>query len=562
MITVPQSPPIHFLVIGRESVGKSQLVASLSGLSASEANFRGSTVSVEQYQWGQRTLIDTPGIHRLSDADTTQRTLSALSDKDNVIVVVQATSLDEDLEEMLPLVQGKTGIVVVTFWDKVLQGEAALEAIEKLERCIGVPFLTVNGRKITEAMRQRFDLQLSSPSTFLVGKSAVKTGWRIEPKPGVMEHRVLGPLLATSLLFLPALATIFFANSVAAWLHPIVDGWIQPLIVWVDHTLPNWIAFLLTGKIAEFGYGLLNMGPFLFVWALPTVVMFALILAVYKSTGLIERMNAALHPWARVFGLSGRDIVRVVMGFGCNVPAVISTRACSSCSRGTAISAIAFGAACSYQLPATLAVLAAASKTFGLNLFLLPFLFLSYLLLTTLIYLRLTSPVNARSKLNVLIQPQRPFLQWPTIKGLLREASQSVKQFLLTAIPIFALICIVASLLARLGILDVLSVVFAPVMSCFRLPSEATLPVILSCIRKDGIFLFASSDGLAMPLSPSQVLTAVYLAGVLLPCLVTAWTIARETGLRSAAKIVGKQAGFAIAFAIVLAWSGWWLTGR
>ncbi len=72
------------------------------------------------------------------------------------------------------------------------------------------------------------------------------------------------------------------------------------------------------------------------------------------------------------------------MGFGCNVPAVISTGACSSCSRGTAISAIAFGAACSYQLPATLAVLAAASKTFGLNLFLLPFLFLSYLLLTTL----------------------------------------------------------------------------------------------------------------------------------------------------------------------------------
>ncbi len=56
------------------------------------------------------------------------------------------------------------------------------------------------------------------------------------------------------------------------------------------------MAFLLTGKIADFGYGLLNMGPFLFVWALPTVVMFALILAVYKSTGLIERMNAAVHP--------------------------------------------------------------------------------------------------------------------------------------------------------------------------------------------------------------------------------------------------------------------------
>ncbi len=211
-------------IIGRESVGKSQLIASLSGQSASEANFRGSTVSVERYPWGQRTLIDTPGIHRLSDADTTRRTLSALSDEDNVIVVVQATSLDEDLDEMLQLVQGKKGVVVVAFWDKVLQGEAALEAIEKLERCIGVPFLPVNGREITDAMRKRFDGTLSSPSTFRVAKSSIRTLWRIEPKPGVMEHRVLGPLLAMSLLFLPALATIFFANSVAAWLHPIVDG--------------------------------------------------------------------------------------------------------------------------------------------------------------------------------------------------------------------------------------------------------------------------------------------------------------------------------------------------
>jgi Fe2+ transport system protein B len=38
------------VVIGKESTGKSQLIASLTGQSAYSANFRGSTVACETYQ--------------------------------------------------------------------------------------------------------------------------------------------------------------------------------------------------------------------------------------------------------------------------------------------------------------------------------------------------------------------------------------------------------------------------------------------------------------------------------------------------------------------------------
>ena len=545
-----------FLVVGRESVGKSQLISTLSGSHAGEANFRGSTVCVERYAWQDRILIDTPGIHRKSDTDTTRRALESLNGEDAIILVVQATSLDEDLQEMLPLVQGKNGLVIVTFWDKVQPGKTALEVIERLSKGTGVDFIVVNARSISDATRRRVELALNEPREFIASRLTTRTGWRIEPRPGLLEHRFFGPIIAACLLVLPALATIFIANAAAGLLHPAVDSCVQPLIAMVDTYLPSWIAFLFTGKIQDFGYGLLNMGPFLIVWALPTVLLFALILAVYKSTGLVERVNAALHPWARPFGLSGRDIVRVVMGFGCNVPAVISTRACSGCSRNTAISAIAFGAACSYQLPATLAVLAAASRVNGVNPIIMPLAFLGYLLLTTLVYLRLTAPRNARAELNVLMQPRRPFLQWPTASALWREAWGTIRQFLTTAIPVFALICVAASLLAKLGILQIMSSCLGPLMACFRLPADAALPVILSSIRKDGIFLFASGDGLSMPMSSIQVLTAVYLAGVLLPCLVTAWTIARETSIKTAIALVSKQAAFAIGFAILLAWFG------
>ncbi|TWU11717.1 Ferrous iron transport protein B [Symmachiella macrocystis] len=560
MLEVVSKPPVKsVVVIGSESVGKSQLISSMTGCLAGESNFRGSTVSVQRYQSDGVEYIDTPGILRKSDTDTTCRALAELGQNDLVMLVVRATHLDDELLEMLPLVQGKQGIVVVTFWDKVQLGEAAMEAIERLSRDAGVAFVTVDARELKLKNCERLKQELCSPRLFTKSALASRAGWRIEPKPGWMESPGVGPILAMALLFLPALATIFVANRFADWLHPVVEGWMEPLNASINTNAPAWVRQVLIAEHANVGYGLLNMGPFLLVWALPTVLMFSLILALYKSSGLIERMNVAIHPLVRPFGLSGRDVVRVMMGFGCNVPAVISTRSCSGCSRGAAISAIAFGAACSYQLPATIAVLGAAAQQNGTSSLLLCSIFLGYLLATTLIYLRCTSGAQARNSLNVLMTPSRPFMQFPTVAALWREARATIQQFFLQALPVFALICVIASLFVNIGVLDALSSCIGPVMAVFNLPADASLPVVLASIRKDGIFLFAGDQGLAMPLTSAQTLTAVYLAGVLLPCLVTALTIARETNWRRAGLLLLRQASFAVIFALVLAWGGPWV---
>jgi Fe2+ transport system protein B len=547
------------LVVGKESVGKSQLISSLTQVSAGESNFRGSTVTVDRYRGDHRTYIDTPGILRRSDTRTTALALAALGDSDTVMLVVQATTLDDDLRDMLPLVVGKRGIVVVTFWDKVASGSDATSAIQRISDDAGVPFIAVDARKLTTEDRARIEAELSHANLFEKGSLSKCAGWHIEPKPGVFEHRWLGPLLALLLLLLPALATIYGANRIAEVLHPIVSSRMDLAIAYVDNHFPSWLQAILTAKKGEFGYGLLNMGPFLFVWALPTVIMFAFILGIYKSTGLVDRMNWALHPLMRPLGLTGRDAVRVMMGFGCNVPAVISTRACSGCSRGQAMSAIAFGAACSYQLPATLAVLAAGANATGRSASWLVFVFLLYLFGTTVLYLRLTASKESRSPFNALVISRRSFMQWPNLSTLWREIASTLKQFFWQAMPIFVLICVIASLLAKFGVLDTLSSILGPLMSLFRLPADAALAVVLSSIRKDGIFLFAADDGLAFPMTASQVVTAVYLAGVLLPCLVTALTIAKESSWSKTGVMLARQAFFAVLFSAILAWGGAWL---
>ena len=383
----------------------------------------------------------------------------------------------------------------------------------------------------------------------IAGSAKLSSWWR------ALEGALSFAPLSLLLLFAPACYAVIQANAFADALYGTVSKTFEPLLAWL-HLLPAPLAATLGGD-----YGVFAMLPFLLLYALPTIITFTVLIEIYKTTGLIDRLSSALYPWLRPFGLAGRDLVRVVMGFGCNVPAVVATRSCSSCSRGTCISAISFGSACSYQLPATLAVFAASGF-----LWLGP-IYLIVLALTTLIYVRLTTPKPlriAQSKLprpglGVGQEPELGTLRWPKWRVVLRESLRSLYDFICIAFPIFVCICVFAGSLQWLGVLGWVARLFAPVMAVFNLPPEAALAVVLGSVRKDGlaIGLLDGADALKVPLESSvQVLTAVYLAGVLLPCMVTALTVAREMRLSFALKMIGRQAIFAALFSICIAWLG------
>lgn len=535
------------LVIGDESVGKSALIAGLTGRAAYSSNFRGSTVSVQTYSGERADFVDTPGILFASDAESTHRALVELTEHERVLVVVKATHLDQDLRRMLPLVQGKCGAVAVTFWDKVQPGEHSFEAIEKLSAESGVPFIAVDARRVTEAQRAVLHSALETEARFVRSELLGRAGWRIEPKPGLLDNRWVGPWLALALLLAPSVIAVQVANTFAGWADPLVSGVLAGVIQTVKAASPEFLAAMLVGK-----YGLLTMGPLLFVWAVPTVVLYALLLAIYKASGLLDRMTTALQPLMRPIGLTGRDLVRVIMGMGCNVPAVIATRSCSSCTRGACLHAIGFGSACSYQFGATLGVFAAVKQP-GLI-----WPYLGYLTLTTLIYTRLVSHPQARSKLNILTIEGRSFLNWPSLAAVWREARETLQEFALRSLPIFFAITLVASLLDWFGAVARVASLLEPLMALFRLPAEAAVVLLMASIRKDGLLLLAEQSS-ATALTSVQVLTGVYLAGVLLPCLVTVLTIAREQSWKFAGRMIARQVVSAVVFALVLAWVGTWL---
>ncbi len=544
--TGTQAPPRQLVLCGVESSGKSSLAAGLAGGPAREvANYRGSTVAVHHRRLDDVEVVDTPGIVRGSDIATTAAAIDALEHAQVVVVVAQATRVDDDLATLLPLVAGRRGLIVLSFADRIDAASAARGRL-RLQAASGVPVVTLDARHLDD--EDRGALLAAAAQAAELPAEAPRLGWLVEPRPGLLEHRGVGAWVAAALLLAPALAAVLAANELAGLVEPWVEQLLDPLVGRAD-TLPALPAGLLAGD-----YGLVTMFPLLFVWAAPTVVIYALLLGAYKASGLLDRLTAAVHPLVRPLGVAGRDVVRVLMGLGCNVPAVISTRSCSSCTRDTTISAIAFGSACSYQLGATLAVFAAVGRP-GL---VVPFL--AYLLLTTLVFTRLVSEPIARDRTNLLVLERRVFLQRPRRTDIWREASTAIRQFFGTAVPIFLGITLIAALLAVTGVLDAIGDALAPAMALLRLPGDAALAVVLASVRKDGLLLLGS-DAVAPGLDGLQVLTGVYLAGVLVPCLVTALTIARERSPGFAARLLARQGLAAVAFTAVLAWGGAWLLG-
>jgi Fe2+ transport system protein B len=254
-----------------------------------------------------------------------------------------------------------------------------------------------------------------------------------------------------------------------------------------------------------------------------------------EETGLHDRITSALDPWLRHVGLSGRDLVPILTGFGCNVVAVFQSRGCSSCSRRSCVTLIAYGSACSYQIGASLSLFGSAGR---------PWMFAPYLsvvFVAGLLHTRLWH--GALGPESALPLHERAFLQVPSARAITWRLAVVVKQFLLQAMPIFLLLCLSSAALEYAGAMNAIGRLFAPAMRLFDLPCEVALSVVLSIFRKDGMLLLNTSDGaLLRSLSAGQLFVVVYLASTLTACVVTLWTVRREMGWRVAGKLAGRQA--------------------
>ncbi len=126
-------------------------------------------------------------------------------------------------------------------------------------------------------------------------------------------------------VFAGIMALVFFLtfSVVGAWLQNLLDFGISKLTLAVDHALT-------AGHVNAAIHGLIIDGIFEGVGSvlsfLPIIVTLFFFLSILEDSGYIARVAFFMDKLLRKIGLSGRSIVPLLVGFGCTVPAVMSTR--------------------------------------------------------------------------------------------------------------------------------------------------------------------------------------------------------------------------------------------
>ena len=139
-----------------------------------------------------------------------------------------------------------------------------------------------------------------------------------------IDHILTGKYTAIPMFVLIMLAMFYLTfNVVGAWLQGLLEMGIEALTEMVD-------AALLAGGVNEAIHGLIIDGIFAGVGSvlsfLPIIVVLLFFLSILEDSGYIARVAFVMDKLLRKIGLSGRSIVPLLIGFGCTVPAVMSTR--------------------------------------------------------------------------------------------------------------------------------------------------------------------------------------------------------------------------------------------
>ncbi|OHC75133.1 MAG: ferrous iron transport protein B [Rhodospirillales bacterium RIFCSPLOWO2_12_FULL_58_28] len=156
----------------------------------------------------------------------------------------------------------------------------------------------------------------------------------------IMLHRIIGVPLFIGLLWVMFEATFVLG----AYPMDMIDAGMTALSALVGGIIPPGIAHdvIVNGILAGVG------GTIVF---LPNVVILFFFMAVFSESGYLARTTFLLDRLMHPFGLHGKAFIPLVMGFGCNVPAIMATRTIESArSRLIAILITPF-MACSARLP-------------------------------------------------------------------------------------------------------------------------------------------------------------------------------------------------------------------
>ena len=336
-------------LVGAPNSGKSTLFNALTGAKVQTGNWPGTSVEVSRGLWSAQPeafdIIDLPGAYSLDpmspDEEFTRDMLvecPPCERPDVVVVLVDATAPARGLNLAFQIAEYPYRVVIGVTKEDVAKQQGISIDTSALSRAVGMPVVSVNGRRrenldalegaVAKAMqtepqtiRPNADLDQRFADLDAAEKAAVSRTDTGEPLSHRVDRLVLHPVLGP-ILFLAVMWAVFFITTTVA--GPLQDG-LEALIAGpvsdaVRSLLPD--HWLLSGLLVD---GLIGGVGMVLTFA-PLLALMFLCLAVLEDSGYMARAAVVTDRVMRAIGLPGKAFIPIVVGYGCNVPAISATR--------------------------------------------------------------------------------------------------------------------------------------------------------------------------------------------------------------------------------------------
>ncbi len=262
------------------------------------------------------------------------------------------------------------------------------------------------------------------------------------------------------------------------------------------------------------------------VIVLPYLVPFLIGLTLLEDIGYLPRVAYLMDAFMHRIGLHGTSIVPAVLGYGCNVPAVMATRILPSRRDKTISAVISSMVPCSAR---SIVIFALVAFYLGPLWAFVIYIFNIFIIASSGKILSLLMPEVSPGMLLEI-----PSYRLPSIQIIGKKTWLRIKEFIFIAWPIIILGSIILELLEYFQLVVWLDQIFSPITSFIGLPTVVGTTLIFGVLRKElALIMLTQSLGttdVASIMTTNQILTFTIFVTFYIPCVATMAVLSREIG--------------------------------